>query len=305
MPDPAGTLLAIGGAEDRLGHRTVLRRFVRAAGGSAARIVVVPTASALGRELFDSYARAFLDLGAERVEEARPGDRRAAGDPALAARVARSTGVFLTGGNQLTLSAAIVGTPFSAAVADVLARGGAVGGTSAGASALSEHMVAFGRGGATPRQRMSQLSAGLGLWPDAVVDQHFEQRNRYGRLLSLVSGSPHLLGVGVDEDTAAVVTRARWLEVVGRGAVTLVDGSALHSTSDRARRGAALLVSGAVLHVLPAGARFDLRERVLVADGTPEPDAQVVALARAEGELRRVLRRGGVPEPVERTEESG
>ena len=109
-------------------------------------------------------------------------------------------------------------------------------------------MIAFGSGGATPRQRMSQLSAGLGLLRGAIVDQHFEQRNRYGRLLSLVAQSPSLLGLGIDEDTAAVVVDGTRLEVVGRGAVTVVDGQHLvanayaaqrTSSAARLRRGAA------------------------------------------------------------------
>ena len=116
-----------------------------------------------------------------------------------------------------------------------------VGGTSAGASILAEHMIAFGTGGSTPKQRMSQLSVGLGLLQGVVIDQHFEQRNRYGRLLSLVAQSPSLLGIGVDEDTAAVIRDGDQLEVVGRGAVTVVDGAApgLQRLRGQAHRAAA------------------------------------------------------------------
>ena len=121
----------------------------------------------------------------------------------------------MTGGNQLRLSAVVTGTLFGEALHAAHRAGVAVGGTSAGASVLSTHMVAFGTGGATPKQRMTQLAAGLGLLPGCVIDQHFEQRNRYGRLLSLVAQSPSLLGIGIDEDTAAVVQDARWLSVAG------------------------------------------------------------------------------------------
>ncbi len=288
----AGTLLAIGGAEDKLGRRTVLRRFVEAAGGPAARLAVVPTASALGPEIVEVYAAVFRRLGVADVVTARPQTRAEAADPELVGALSGATGVFMTGGNQLKLSATISGTPFGDAVREVYADGGAVGGTSAGASVLAEHMVAFGSGGATPKQRMSQLAAGLGLLPGVVIDQHFEQRNRYGRLLSLVAQSPSLLGIGVDEDTAAVVTERRWLDVVGRGAVTVVDGSHLRSTADSARRTAPLMVSGAVVHVLPTGCRFDLVDRVLVGLATERADVlptdpEVVELARAEGDLRR------------------
>ena len=180
----------------------------------------------------------------------------------------------------------ITGTPFGAAISAAYQRGAVVGGTSAGASILAEHMIAFGSGGATPRQRMSQLSAGLGLLRGAIVDQHFEQRNRYGRLLSLVAQSPALLGLGIDEDTAAVITDGTRLEVVGRGAVTVVDGQHLVANAYAAQRTSPLLVSGAVLHVLPAGSQFDLASRTLVAHSTPVPDHEVVEARAAEANLR-------------------
>ena len=123
---------------------------------------------------------------------------------------------------------------------------------------MAEHMIAFGAGGSTPKQRMSQLSAGLGLLRGVVIDQHFEQRNRYGRLLSLIAQSPSLLGLGIDEDTAAVIHDGSRLEVIGRGAVTVVDGQHVVSNAFAAKRTAPLLISGAVIHVLPAGSQFDL-----------------------------------------------
>ncbi len=259
-----GPLLAIGGAEAKTGRRAVMSAFVEAAGGQDARIVVVPTASSLGPEVTELYTSVFSRLGAEEVVEARPRSRSEADDPALLERVAGATGVFMTGGNQLKLSAVVTGTRFGEAVHEAHHRGAAVGGTSAGASVLSGHMVAFGSGGATPKQRMTQLASGLGLLPGCVIDQHFAQRNRYGRLLSLVAQSPDLLGIGVDEDTAAVVTGRRWLTVVGRGSVTVLDGRSVVSDAHVAKRTAPLLVSGAVLHSLPAGSCFDLTERALV-----------------------------------------
>ena len=172
----------------------------------------------------------------------------------------------MTGGNQLKLSAIINGTAFGEAIRHAHHRGVTIGGTSAGASIQSSHMVAFGTGGSTPKQRMTQLAAGLGLLTDCVIDQHFAQRNRYGRLLMLVAQSPNLLGIGVDEDTAAIVRDDRRLEVVGRGAVTIIDGTDMTSNAHEAKRTEPLLVSGARLHVLPAGAKFDLMKRALIAD---------------------------------------
>src|SRR5213075_2270659 len=183
-------------------------------------------------------------------------------------------GVFMTGGNQLKLSSVVAGTPFGAAIVAAHRRGATVGGTSAGASIQSSHMVAFGAGGATPKQRMTQVAAGLGLFENCVIDQHFEQRNRYGRLLMIVAQNPQLLGIGVDEDTAAVVRRdgeSSLLRVVGRGAVTILDPADLVTNAYEAKRSQPILASGVRLHVLPEGAVFDLGSRTLV-HSDPQPD---------------------------------
>ena len=231
-----GTLFAIGGAEAKLRRRTVLGAFVAAAGGTDARIAVVSSASSLGAEVVEVYKTVFTALGAREVISLRPESRAQARNPDLVEPLKAAGAVFMTGGNQLKLSSLITGTPFGDAIHDAYHRGATVGGTSAGASILAEHMIAFGAGGSTPKQRMSQLSAGLGLLRGVVIDQHFEQRNRYGRLLSLVAQSPSLLGIGVDEDTAAVISDGNLLEVIGRGAVTVVDGQQLVSNAFAAKR---------------------------------------------------------------------
>jgi Cyanophycinase and related exopeptidases len=138
-------------------------------------------------------------------------------------------------------------------------------GTSAGASAMASHMVAFGRSGSTPKNRMAQLSAGLGILQGLVIDQHFEQRGRIGRLLAIVAGSPSLLGVGLDEDTCAIIHADQTIQVMGRGAVTIVDGSHVKTDAHHGKGYRPLMVSGAVLHSLPAGYWFDLRTRKLLA----------------------------------------
>ena len=271
-----GPLVVIGGAEDKVGRRTVLRRFVRLAGGKGkARIVVVPTASSVEQEMVEVYSDLFTRLGAVEVTAVRPSSRAAADDPDLAARTASATGIFMTGGNQLKLSQYLTGTALGDAVLAANSRGVAVAGTSAGASMMSAHMISLGGEGVTPRHRTSQLSAGLGLLEGVVVDQHFDQRARYGRLMSLVATSPNLLGLGLDEDTAAVVTERRWLEVVGSGAVFVLDAQHAVSDAHEARSGAPLLLSGAVVHTRPAGARFDLERRTLVSFTEQHPDRSI------------------------------
>ena len=292
MPMGEGDLLVIGGAEDKLGKRTVLKEFIERAGGPGARIAVLPTASSLGSEIIDVYAALFTRLGAAEVYGVRPETRSQSSDPAMVAELDRATGIFITGGNQLKLSTVIAGTPFGQAVVDARARGVTIAGTSAGASIQSSHMVAFGPGGATPKQRMTQVAAGLGLIPDCVVDQHFAQRNRYGRLLMIVAQSPQLLGMGVDEDTAAVITRSadgERLTVVGRGSVTIFDGREMVTDAHAARERRPILASGVVLHVLPAGAEFDLTRRVLVRSDPSVDPAEADELAQELEEANRDL----------------
>ncbi len=265
-----GPLLAIGGAEDRSRERRLLRLFVERAGGADACIVVVATASSLREAAVDAYREAFAALGVRQVVGVRPETRQEAQDPAGAAALREASGIFLTGGNQSKLAAVVAGTAGGAAITAAHAAGAIVGGTSAGASALAAHMVAFGAGGATPRQRMGHVAQGLGLWPGAIVDQHFSQRNRYGRLLALVADSPALLGVGLDEDTGALV-EGPVLQAVGRGAVTLVDATDTHSDADEVRGSRPLMMSGVRLHILTDGHRFDLVRRTLLPKLAPAP----------------------------------
>ena len=260
-----GHLIVIGGAEDKVRDRVILQRFVTLAGGPRAEIAVVSTASSLGLEAAERYRDVFRDLGAHRVVPLHATTRGEANDEAAVAAVRDASGVFLTGGNQLKLSATLGGTALATAVLESHRAGNVVAGTSAGASAMSSHMIAFGTSGGTPKQRMAQIAVGLGILPGVIVDQHFQQRNRLGRLLSLIAQNPSLLGLGVDEDTAGVVGPDRVLEVIGRGSVTIVDGSGSETDAWDVRGHRPVMVSNVVLHSLPAGYRFDLVRRQRIA----------------------------------------
>ena len=170
--------------------------------------------------------------------------RPQANDETAALAVRDATGVFLTGGNQLRLSSTIGGTRLADAMLERFRHGAVVAGTSAGASAMSSHMIAFGASGATPKHRMAQIAAGLGMLPGVIVDQHFQQRNRLGRLLSLIAQNPSLLGLGVDEDTAGVVGPDGIMEVIGRGSITVVDGSASETDAWEIKGHKPLMISG-------------------------------------------------------------
>jgi cyanophycinase len=285
--------MIIGGAEDKLRRPTILKHFVALSGGRDARIAVIPTASSLGREVVEVYDALFTKYGAASVHAVRPETRDEAHDPALVKALDDATGIFMTGGNQLKLSGVVCGTPVGDAILRAHERGAVVAGTSAGASIQSSHMVAFGVGGSTPKQRMTQVAAGLGLVASSVIDQHFDQRNRYGRLLMIVSQSPQLLGIGVDEDTCALVEQVddtEVLTVMGKGAVTIFDGSRMVSNAHEAKRSSPILASGVVFHVLPEGSGFDLTTRTLV---PPEPiidPEEADELAEASRDLRQLAR---------------
>ncbi|MGZ4445228.1 MAG: cyanophycinase [Nocardioides sp.] len=290
---PRGPLMIIGGAEDKLRKPTILKHFVAAAGGENARIAVIPTASSLGPEVVEVYDALFRKLGAADVLPIRPESREDSHDPALVARLNEATGIFMTGGNQLKLSAIVCGTPLGDALVEANDRGVVIGGTSAGASIQSSHMVAFGGPGSTPKQRMTQVAAGLGLLQSSVIDQHFDQRNRYGRLLMIVAQSPQLLGIGVDEDTAAVVEVEddhEVLSVVGKGAVAIFDPARITTNAYEARRSSPLLASGVVLHVLPQGSRFDLTTRTLVPHVPEVHPEEAAEMAEAGRDLRQLAR---------------
>ncbi len=262
----AGPVMVIGGAEDKLRHKAILSRFARFAGAEDGHVVVVSTASSLGDEATERYRELFGGLGIARVSGLRPEERAEANAPEVVKLLADATGVFLTGGNQSRLTQVVGGTRLADALLLAHDRGAVLAGTSAGASAMASHMVAYGRSGPTPKNRMVHLSAGLGVIQNVVIDQHFEQRARVGRLLALVAQSPALLGIGVDEDTCAIVHPDRTLQVVGKGAVTIVDGGHIKTDACRGKGYRPLMVSGAVLHSLPTGYWFDLRGRTLLAE---------------------------------------
>lgn len=277
MPKTTRSLLIIGGAEDKIGRVTILRRFVRLAGGRKSKIVVVPTASAMADEVIEVYSTVFSRLGCPDVTSVDPASRVESENEELIARIDEATGIFISGGNQLKLSQLIVGTPLGDAMVRAYERGAVVAGTSAGASIMSQFMISMGEEGVTPRQRSSQLTQGLGLVPGVIIDQHFDQRSRYGRLLSLVAGSPSLLGMGIDEDTAAEITDGNQLTVVGSGAVFVVDARRAITDAHEARRDAPLLVTGAVVHSLPYGATFDIETATLTDFVEQHADVAVTA----------------------------
>ena len=256
-----GFIIPVGGAEAKAQDSPILRRFVKLSGGRKARIAIIPTAS-LAADTGERYERIFSDMGAD-VAEAFPfEERRDCEQEDLLERLGRSTGIFLTGGNQLRLATHLGGTPVAKQMRLMNAAGVPVAGTSAGAAFLSEHMIAHGDEGSSPRAGSVTVSAGLGLTNRVIIDQHFRQRDRLGRLLTALAYNPFAIGLGLDEDTAAFIGPDNTLEVVGSGAITVIDPAGIEfSSMDLAQRNDPVCMLGVKLHILIPGATFNLHTR--------------------------------------------
>jgi len=255
------TLMAIGGAINHTQPR-ILAEFVRRAGGPKACLLILPQASAL-EDTGDFYRDAFAKLGVDRPADILACTERLEVDqPANLDAVKRATGIFIAGGNQVRLTALFAGTQLEAELLAAYRRGAVLAGTSAGAAVLSKLMLAFGRSGPTPRQSLAQFTSGFGFTDKVIFDQHFRQRDRLGRLIYAVSMYPGLLGVGVDENTVAVLEDDRLISVFGAGAVTVVDGHEISATDAAEVAGhAPIAVAGLKVHVLTEGCRYDIQQR--------------------------------------------
>ena len=267
MPSPSpdgktrGYVIPIGGAEDKVHARVILERFVRLAGRGEARIVVIPTASRL-KDTGQRYVEIFRALGVAEATHLPILKRSDCERDDYIEHLDRATGLFITGGNQLRLSTIMGGTSFARAIRKRSAEGVHVAGTSAGAGFVSEHMIAGGASGSTPTQSGVILAPGLGLTNALMIDQHFRQRDRLGRLLTALSYNPFAVGIGLDEDTAAFIAPNGVFEVVGQGAVTIVDPSQMEfSSMSTALPGQPVSLVGLRLHILTHGGKFDTRTR--------------------------------------------
>jgi cyanophycinase len=256
-----GFIVPIGGAEDKEGAANILRKFIEVSGGDRARIVVIPTASNL-EDTGRRYEKLFRKLGAFEAKSLPFASRDDAGKGEWLDYIEQANGIFITGGNQLRLTTILGGTAVAKAIRRANARGVTVGGTSAGAAILSEHMIAYGAEGHTPRAGAVTLVPGFGLTNRIMIDQHFRQRDRLGRLLTALAYNPFAVGVGLDEDTAAFIDHTKKLTVVGAGALTIVDASELsHSSIADTKEGKPVCMTNVRLHVLIDGGTFDLETR--------------------------------------------
>jgi cyanophycinase len=262
-----GPVMPIGGAEAKRDGGEILERFVALAGGSSARIAIVPTASEDGADAGERYVAVFREHGAAEADWLRIGERADANGEATLRLLGGATGIFITGGDQSRLVALLAGTQAMECIRLRNADGVVVAGTSAGASIVGAHLMSGGTGlagnsnDAAARKGMVELVAGFGLLQDIIIDQHFSQRGRLGRLLSVFAANPGLVGVGLDEDTAVLIERSGELEVLGSNSVVIVDGRNTESDYFRREVGEVLTIVNSHLFILGPGRRFDLNTR--------------------------------------------
>ena len=256
-----GQLVIIGGGEDKEHNCTVLREFVRRAGGTQARIAVLTAATSMPREVGDTYIGVFNRLGVEDVQVINTEHREDSERPDALEAAERATGLFFTGGDQSRIIDLIKGTKLDYLIHKRYSEGAIVGGTSAGAAMMPDVMIVEGESETNPRANVVEMGPGMGFLPGIVVDQHFAQRGRLGRLISALMLQPAVLGIGIDEDTAVIVSGDQF-EVIGHGAVTVVDeSSSTHNNAEGILKDEALAVCGVKLHILPQGYRFDLKTK--------------------------------------------
>jgi cyanophycinase len=261
-----GKLLIIGGAEDKEGDCKILREFLRCAGGTKAHIVIMTAATSLPGEVGDNYIRVFERLGAEDVRVLDTQTPEDANSPEYLEAIEQATGIFFTGGDQARIISCLKDTKLDAAMHKRYSEGVIIGGTSAGAAMMPDMMIIEGDSETNPRVDVVAMGPGMGFLPGVVIDQHFAQRGRLGRLVTALLLQPAVLGFGIDENTAILVSGDE-LEVIGESAVTVIDESEkLHDNIEGRLKDEGLAICGAKLHILPHGYRFNLKTRQPVFD---------------------------------------
>ncbi|HEV2761523.1 MAG TPA: cyanophycinase [Pyrinomonadaceae bacterium] len=261
LSQASGKLVAVGGAEDREGDCLILKEFLRLAKGPRARVVVMTVATDEPEKARGEWAAVFKRLGVDQYEVVDVSTREHANDEEALKKIEWATGLYFTGGDQLHVTSLLGGTPMHKLIFERYNKGLVVGGTSAGAAMMSNTMILGGDSETNPRVEGVQMAPGLDLLIGAIVDTHFSQRGRHGRLLTAVAHNPQDIGFGIDEDTAMLVDKTE-LRVVGAGAVTVFDAGAMTYTNlPYAEKEQGLALFDVKVHVLSDGCRFDLAAR--------------------------------------------
>ncbi|WP_066871740.1 cyanophycinase [Clostridium mediterraneense] len=251
-------LIIIGGAEDKEGEKTILT-YVANLIKDKEMLLIATVASEEPKAVIKKYFKVFTDLGVKNIKELNINDRDECSDEGRIDLVKEAKVIFFTGGDQLRITSILGGTPLYVELRNQFENGTIYVGTSAGASVVSETMVVYGQDEESPSKSHIEMSKGLGLLNDVVIDQHFAQRGRIGRLLTAVAQNPQNIGIGIDEDTAIVIDNKNMLKVIGSGAIYIVDGRNLtYSNISEQSQNELISIFNIVLHVLISGKKYDL-----------------------------------------------
>lgn len=256
-------IMAIGGAEDKVGQRTVLTTFFENAGGTQATIGIVPTASQEPSVVGARYHRIFTQMGAQTVQILDIRGPNECDEDHWLQLLECCTGVFLSGGDQVRLFNFTHNSVFMRVIKERIHVGTlVVAGTSAGAAVMGEKMISGGSSGESPNRSLVDLMDGLGLIPELLVDQHFHNRNRMTRLLSAIAAHPDKIGIGIDEDTCAAFSGDGSFQVIGKGTVTIIDPRDLTHTNYRVSDTTSpLSLHDLRVHILSEGDHYDYKRR--------------------------------------------
>lgn len=267
IPQPTkNAILVIGGAEDKVHGREILTTFFHRAGGNQAKIAVIPSASREPAILGERYRSIFTEMGAREIKVLDIRERQQSHFADYQDYIKECTAVFLTGGDQLRLCGLLADTPLMEKIKMRVNCGEiTLAGTSAGAACMGHHMIAGGGSGETPNKSLIDMATGIGMLPEIIVDQHFHNRNRMARLISAIAGHPDRLGIGIDEDTCALFETDGQMQVIGVGAVTIIDpGDQSYTNYADTDANEPISISNLKLHLLVHGDRYDLQQRIVL-----------------------------------------
>lgn len=256
-------LVVIGGAEDKEGRKKILNEVCDLINKDRDLLLVATIASEIQEEMEDVYDKVFREIGVKNIEFLNIEDREEAYLEKNIDLIKSSKLIFFTGGDQLKITSLIGGTPLNKALINGMHSGKIIVGTSAGASVMSGTMILEGDDEESPKKHSINMCPGLGFIENVVIDQHFIQRGRIGRLLTGIAENPEYLGVGIDEDTAIIIDERKILKVIGNGAVYIIDGTGInHTNVSEQFRDKTLSIFNVKLHVLIEGNKFDLINKI-------------------------------------------
>lgn len=259
-----GRLIAIGGHEDKENDARILKKFVQLVKGKNASIVVMTVATDHPRKTGNKMTEVFERLGAKKVSTVDVSERADAERGKNLELIEKATGIYFTGGDQIHITSLLGGTRLQKILHERYEKNLLIAGTSAGAAMMGNSMILDGDGEENPRMRGVEIGPGMDLIIGAIIDPHFSERGRHGRLLAAVAHYPQDLGIGIDENTAVIIQKVEF-EVIGEGAVTVIDGGAMTFTNaPDVGRNENLALADVKIHILPEGYKFNLQERRVI-----------------------------------------